>query len=263
MGATEKLHQAIQELNLEDEATQRLDCVECGKRNTLTVTRIDGKILWNCYSASCSIGGVTDAEYSRKDVTNKVHLVPKEKDNKPFVVPEYFVRDVTRSSDCLNYIKEFNFMSVYDKNPERFMYDVKGDRLAFMTVHDGVVVGAVGRALKYGIKWYRYDNCHTPFIIQGGDSIAVVVEDCTSACVVSNVGTGIALLGTNLLTEHIQYIKPYKNLVVALDRDATDKAIDIQRKLAIHVENCRVLILERDLKYENETSIKNLLGEMM
>jgi len=77
------------------------------------------------------------------------------------------------------------------------------------------------------------------------------------------VGTGIALLGTNLLTEHIQYLKPYKNLVVALDRDATDKAIDIQRKLAIHVDRCKVLILERDLKYENETSIKNLLGEMM
>ena len=263
MRSTEKLHQAIQELNLEDEATQRLDCVECGKRNTLTVTRIDGKILWNCYSASCSIGGVTDAEYSREDVTNKVHLVPKEKEDKPFVVPSYFVRDITRSSDCLNYINEFNFMPIYDNNPERFMYDVKGDRLVFMTVWGGEIVGAVGRALKYGVKWYRYDNCHTPFIIGDNKEVAVVVEDCTSACVVSYVATGIALLGTTLLTDHLHYIKPYKKVIVALDRDATNKSIDIQRKIAIHVDKCKVIILEKDLKYENKTSITKLLGEII
>ena len=91
--------------------------------------------------------------------------------------------------------------------------------------------------------------------------MAVVVKDCTSACVVSHEVTGIALLGTNLLTEHISYIKPYKKVIVALDRDATDKAIDIQRKLAIHVDKCNVMILERDLKYENKDTIKDMFNE--
>jgi len=256
----DRLHETIRELDLEDEVTQRLDCVVCGKRNTLTVTRMDGKVLWNCYSASCGIGGVTNADYSRQDITNKITLDKKEKQKEDFVVPDYFVKDITRSSDCLNYINEFNFMEVYEKTPDRFAYDVKNDRLSFMTVHEGKVVGAVGRALKYGIKWYRYDNCHTPFIIGGGD-LAVIVEDCTSACVVSHEATGIALLGTNLLTEHLHYIKPYKKVIVALDRDATNKAIDIQRKIAIHVDSCKVMILERDLKYETKESIKELLGK--
>ena len=99
------------------------------------------------------------------------------------------------------------------------------------------------------------------FIIGDNKDLAVVVEDCTSACVVSHEATGIALLGTNLLTEHLHYVKPYKNIVVALDRDATDKAIDIQRKIAIHVDKCRVMILERDLKYENKETIKEMFGD--
>jgi len=261
MSAYKKLHLAIQELDLEDNVTQRLDCVVCGKRNTLTVTRMDGKVLWNCYSASCSVGGIGNANYSREDISNKLSVRVEDKKEEDFTIPAYFVRDVTRSHECLNYLNEFNCMEIFDKNPDRFCYDVKNDRLAFMTVYDSKVVGAVGRALKYGMKWYRYDNSHIPFIIGDNEDVAVVVEDCTSACVVSHEATGIALLGTNLLTEHISYIKPYKKVIVALDRDATDKAVDIQRKLAIHVDKCNVMILERDLKYENKDTIKDMFNE--
>jgi len=257
----DRLHETIRELDLEDEVTQRLDCVVCGKRNTLTVTRMDGKVLWNCYSASCGIGGITNADYTKEDISKKVNFNTEKKKDEEFVVPAYFVKDVTRSHQCLNYLDEFNCMEIFDKNPDRFAYDVKNDRLAFMTVDDSKVVGAVGRALKYGVKWYRYDNSHIPFIIGDNKDLAVVVEDCTSACVVSHEATGIALLGTNLLTEHLHYVKPYKNIVVALDRDATDKAIDIQRKIAIHVDKCRVMILERDLKYENKETIKEMFGD--
>jgi DNA primase len=57
------------------------------------------------------------------------------------------------------------------------------------------------------------------------------VEDCSSACSVSSDITGIALMGTNLLDTHIDVIKKYKKVFVALDKDATDKAIKIVRKL--------------------------------
>jgi len=256
-----KIIEVVQDLDLENQVTKRLDCVVCGKRNTLTITRMEGKVLWNCYSASCDVGGVSDAQYSRQNITDIIQLENKKEKEEGFVIPEYFVKDVTRSHECLNYLNEFNCMDIFDNNPDRFCYDVKNDRLAFMTVHQGKVVGAVGRALKYGMKWYRYDNSHIPFIIGDNEDVAVVVEDCTSACVVSHEATGIALLGTNLLTEHISYIKPYKKVIVALDRDATDKAVDIQRKLAIHVDKCNVMILERDLKYENKDTIKDMFNE--
>ena len=66
-----------------------------------------------------------------------------------------------------------------------------------------------------------------PFVRQR-DS-AVVVEDCASACSWYIHGVGVALLGTNLLTEHVDILKQYERVFVALDKDATDKAITMVR----------------------------------
>ena len=137
------------------------------------------------------------------------------------------------------------------------MYDVKGDRLVFVVEHGGSVVGAVGRSLKGGMKWLRYDSCHAPFIMKANSDTAIIVEDCVSACVVAKCHNGVALLGTNLLTEHIKYLKQFSKIWVALDRDATSKSLDIQRKIAIHIPDCYIKILDRDLKYEGKEFIKN------
>ena len=58
---------------------------------------------------------------------------------------------------------------------------------------------------------------------------------------------GLALLGTNLLTEHVEALKQYERVFVALDKDATDKAIAIVRALHSHVPT-RLMVLHTDLK---------------
>ena len=175
---------------------------------------------------------------------------------KPFIFPDYCV-NVDRSDKAIKYIKHFDFYDVYEANPNYFMYDVKGDRLVFVVEHGGSVVGAVGRSLKGGMKWLRYDSCHAPFIMKANSDTAIIVEDCVSACVVAKCHNGVALLGTNLLTEHIKYLKQFSKIWVALDRDATSKSLDIQRKIAIHIPDCYIKILDRDLKYEGKEFIKN------
>ena len=57
----------------------------------------------------------------------------------------------------------------------------------------------------------------------------------------------MAILGTNLLTKHVDILKQYDRVFVALDKDATDKAISMVRKLHSHVPT-RLMVLHTDLK---------------
>ena len=244
----------LQELNVEDGTSKRFDCIFCGKKNTLSVSKKKGKLLWNCFSASCGVKGNTGVDYSKEDLIKEIERNKEEEELEHFIFPDYCV-NVDRSNKAIQYMKEFDFYDVYEANPNYFMYDVKGDRLVFVVEHEGVVSGAVGRSLRGDMKWLRYDRNHAPFIMKTDSTTAIIVEDCVSACVVAKCHNGFALLGTNLLTEHIKYLKHFKKIWVALDRDATAKSLEIQRKIAIHVPDCFVKILDRDLKYENKDFI--------
>ena len=54
-------------------------------------------------------------------------------------------------------------------------------------------------------------------------------------------------MGTSLLQAHIDLLSGYKNLFVALDKDATDKAVDMIRTLR-SVAPTKMIILKTDLK---------------
>ena len=126
-------------------------------------------------------------------------------------------------------------------------YDFKRNRVVFLVKDGNKVVDAAGRSIDArGPKWYRYGDSKRPFVC-GIDTCAVVVEDCASACAVSNNATGVALLGTNLLTEHIDVLKQYDRVFIGLDKDATDKAIGMVRTLHTHVPT-RLMVLRTDLK---------------
>ena len=64
MGVVDKLN----ELNVEEGTSKRFDCIFCGKKNTLSVTKKKGKILWNCFSASCKSKGNVGTDYSKEDL---------------------------------------------------------------------------------------------------------------------------------------------------------------------------------------------------
>lgn len=120
-----------------------------------------------------------------------------------------------------------------------------------------------GRALNKFTKpkWKRYGLSRHPFII-GTNSCAVVVEDCVSACKVSLAGyTGVALLGTKLLHEHVQCLSKYDSVVFALDPDAFGIAYDMARKLRLTSNNVRVVNLSADPKYFTPEQLQTLIGK--
>ena len=54
-------------------------------------------------------------------------------------------------------------------------------------------------------------------------------------------------MGTSLLDSHLDIIKKHDKVIVALDKDATNKAVEMSRKISQYV-NCNVAFLTNDLK---------------
>ena len=57
-------------ININEGGSLRLDCPLCLNRNTLSIKKIDGKVLWNCFHVSCDYKGVNSTGYSIKDIEN-------------------------------------------------------------------------------------------------------------------------------------------------------------------------------------------------
>jgi hypothetical protein len=239
----------IEDLTLQPNGRLRMDCPSCQKKNTLSVSDDGYRRMYNCFSANCDVKGVTN---NRLTTTNS--RVVFEKKSEPsikhkvsdFQLPSTFV-PLSRSQKAIDYVRSVNSYQAYLDNRVDIMYDIRFDRVSFLVKNKGRVVDAVGKSLSNGKpKWYRYGSSHYPFLCGRGD-VACVVEDCPSACSVSFFCKGLALLGTNLLDSHLDILKSHKKVIVALDKDATNKAVEMSRKISQYV-NCSVAFLTNDLK---------------
>ena len=189
-------------------------------------------------------------------------VVTKEKEKeKPFILPRSFI-SIHSEKKCQEYLESSNCMKAKEKGKASFMYDVKQHRVVFLIKEKEKVKGAIGRGLNSQVypKWFIYGDKSYPFICGEGE-VGILVEDCASACAVSSLYSGIALMGTSLPESYIPVIKKkFKKVIVALDRDATTKSFDISNQLRYYVES-EVKILNEDLKYYNENKIKEIFNE--
>ena len=92
----------------------------------------------------------------------------------------------------------------------------------------------------------------------------VVVEDALSACRLSQLGYGsVALLGTGMSNEDAREIKQIageRPIVLALDRDAFDKAVKLAGRHRPVLGNTRVLCLTEDIKnIDHDDDIRELI----
>ena len=244
------LYSILEGIELGNGETKRIDCPECGGYKTFTVTNNMGRMLWNCYKASCSISGSKPVHMSANDIRQAIER--KEKAQEHFVLPEYVV-PYRGQPDLTRFMERFDLMG-------GLYHDVKDNRAVFPIMQDGVVVDAVGRSLRNSLpKWKKYGNSGLPFT-SGCGKVAVVVEDCVSASVVGSLGNfvGVALMGTSLLSAHQVFLAQFSTAVIALDPDALPKTLTMAKELRGHVKDVRVLRLTDDIKYRNPRDIANL-----
>ena len=250
------LYSILEGIELGNGETKRIDCPECGGYKTFTATNNMGRLLWNCYKASCSISGSKPVHMSVNDIRQAIER--KEKAQEHFLMPEYVV-PYNGQPEITRFMERFDLMG-------GLHHDVKDNRAVFPIVHDGVPVDAIGRSLRNSLpKWKRYGNSGLPFT-SGCGKVAVVVEDCVSAVIVgSDVYVGVAVLGTSLSDIHKRYLSQFSSAIIALDPDALPKAMDFFKDLKSIVKDVRVLRLTDDLKYKHPNDIEKLtaIGEQI
>jgi len=255
----------VEGLQIAPEGRLRLDCPACKKKNTFSVTDTGGERLWFCFHADCGVRGRTGFRL-RKDTPFHPLLAKIKPKPRPdtyeagFELPNTVV-SLSRDANAESYVKRVNAYSAYQNGLADIRYDFRTDRVVYLIKDGNRVVDAAGRALKSYVKpkWWRYGNSGYPFVV-GRSRIGVAVEDCASACSISNDVSGIALLGTNLLDSHLPILKRYDKIIVALDKDATAKGLQLVRKLTGIVPTS-LLVLNKDLKDMTDDERHNTLSK--
>jgi len=254
--------EVVKGLFVPPETELRMDCPFCLHKNVFMINTTDGGYQWYCFHASCKAKGkdkgVKNMKYVEKVLESSGKLYVE---NEDFKLPENF-KSIYSNEKAMQWLSKNNCWEAWSWGRADFKYDVKQDRVVFLIKNrdSHKVVGAVGRGLNKNVypKWFMYGNKDVPFKCGECDD-AVIVEDCPSACAVSNILTGIAIMGTKLKDLHKSHLKPYKNLYICLDRDATAKSYDIAKDLrSSGFENIIVKPLTDDLKYYNTEQIKEI-----
>jgi ribosomal protein L37AE/L43A len=62
------IYNIVNRLELSNGETKRMNCPECGGIKTFTATNNMGSLVWNCYKASCTVGGGTRVHLSVDDI---------------------------------------------------------------------------------------------------------------------------------------------------------------------------------------------------
>ena len=244
----------VQDLEISNGSTERLNCPVCKGYNTFTATNNNGMLVWNCYKVSCSIHGASRIHLTAEDIkkgltSGKIEPVID------WIKPDYIVSGDTNVS-LQDWIMQWELNA-------HILYDIREHRAVFPIYNNGLMIDAVGRSLANRLpKWKRYGNSGMPYVT-GVGRIAVVVEDCLSACIVAenNIYLGVALLGTSLTEQSKNYLSQFDKVVVALDPDALPKVLGIVSELKPYVDEVKAVRLTDDLKYRNSEDLKTL-GEL-
>ena len=248
----------IGSINLYKGGRLRTDCPVCEHSNTFSVTDFNDCIKYNCFHADCKTSGTVSKSLS----ADSFKLSKKEFVSAPTDFTGTF-RKNNLPYEAIQYLQQVGCHSAFVDNSADIRYDYKRDRIVFCVADkSGNVVDGAGRALQGHVKpkWYRYGAERMPFIC-GTSKHGVVVEDCASAVRIGHLVTGIALLGTHLFEGALSFLKDYDKITLALDHDATAKAVGMLGDIQWQVEDVDMVVLERDLKsVQNDEDVRRALN---
>ena len=243
--------------------SKRGNCPKCHRHNTFTLSREGNTIKWNCYSASCNYRGVKhNSSMSLEDI----RFNHQQQRNKTEGIQNGRVNSLNRlaySNICSDFLDAYCINNIGIP----VLYDPLERRVAFMIQKDGENVDAIGRALDVWRKpkWKRYSDVDSAIIVPFDappKPNLIIVEDIVSAwkAVTYLKDTdAMPLLGTSLSTNNLNKIwDTYTSVTIALDKDATDKALSMSRRVFVGVDKCKVVALELDIKDMTIEEIQNV-----
>jgi len=247
----------IKSISLREGDSKTLDCPFCYGRKKFTISKIDGRTIWNCYRASCRIKGAYNTGRSLTAIQNNLNGTIKSTVKKTNQIPP-ILSNVDNNPSAVEYLKSVNSYDAYKQGFIRIQYYPARNRVLYFNNDN---TGAVGRSLDgSNPKWMSFGN--TEGGIQVGDSsTAVLVEDVASACSVSRLDgvCGYALLGTNITAPIKSRIRHFSCVIIILDKDASKKALTLAKSIQAHTE-VKVKLTDEDLKWLDIRGIQSVLG---
>jgi len=223
----------------------------------MSLSRRDGRRMWHCFKASCAISGTSKTERTveslRASLRESTDAATAQPTKTP--IPER-LSSVDRHAVATEYLKQNGCWEAYQSGLVEIRYDPADRRVLFFMPDRR---GAVGRTLRGAKpKWKAYGD--TSGVLQvGSGSVGVVVEDAASAASISRLPfcSGCALLGTHLSVLKRSQLMLFERLVIALDKDASKKAVKLQQRFEGRIPTT-VLLLEEDLKHLTVTDLERL-----
>ena len=246
----------LKPIRIRDGETKRIDCPFCGGRGTFTLSNKDGRKVWNCYKASCPTSGSVATEMSMDTIKRRLSGTLADA-SRPLVSLPTLLSDPRHHDAVIRYLELVGSLEAYEQGLIDIKYAPAENRVLFFFHHK---LGAVGRALDgRKPKWKAYGDV-SGLLTVGSGRTAIVVEDAASACSVARlpICSGCALLGTTVSVAQKAQLLAYTKVVIALDKDASRKAIELRTKLDGLVD-VRVALLDEDLKYLSVDAIGRTL----
>ena len=226
---------------------------------SLSLTRVEEGILYNCFRACCSGHGLIGSLPTNM-VTKGVQkdFVPR-----PYTKPS-MIADPQRLEDLWGLtpqeVTSHGIRAVFDK------YNGEQGYLFPLYTKDGMSFGHTTKILNATMKakhYLQYDKCmlHYARIPAFHRGTVIIVEDVISSIRVSRFHQGIALLGTALNDKKIKDLIAFgaTDVIMALDPDALDKALAFKRKWGIFFNTFRVVSLSADPKDMKHEQLKKEL----
>lgn len=208
----------------------------------------------------CHVSGIHDTDMTAEEIMNLMSKTVKQtrqQEAETMEIPVFVVKPTSFHD------KFHRFTKRYGLAIGGLLYDVKDERVVFPIKHKGRIIDAIGRAVgkKRFPKWYRYSGEANYFTMGSGKTL-LIVEDVVSACVAWQEFpdiTSMAILGTQLTTNHLEKIREYNKVIIALDPDAAKKTIQYRREIEQWTGvPTKALSLFDDIKYRVDTDMDKL-----
>jgi hypothetical protein len=241
----------------------RMQCPECNasEKAFAAVLTADGKIKYKCHRAKCGIAGVIETvlDHTNIQASESREPAPRVMNLRGLTDEEF--RDL-RGRWGLSYDDVVYSGFQWDEESDRLALPIKGPSGQLR----GFVLRTLGRFTKPKVLTVKLVK-NEPLIHWEGRNLTapiLLVEDLLSAKRASHFGVqAVSLLGTHISEKALEEISANNSneeLIIALDEDASVKALEYQQDLGIYFTRVKVVLLEKDIKDMTDAEVRACLS---
>jgi len=222
-----------------------------------SITKEHTGVLYHCFRAGCSRGsGFIPGVIDYKQVKTK-----------KFTAQEYNPETVALSKSQIEYLSTSMYMTTAEIRQAGIVFSPERSSYIFPIFNvNGYTVGCVdrdftGKRVPKAITYWFNDCPKLHFVRTVGTSTLLIVEDIPSCIRAGTYIDSCALLSSNINVEQARHIASYyKDIIIALDNDAFNKAIQLKRKYSFYFNSIMLLHLTKDIKNMTDKEARELLG---